>query len=76
MVRVPSGPDGIEHEAELWSRNIHECVAELLGNVAFQDQIVYKPRKIFKDPERTERIYGEAWTADWWWETQVSSPRV
>jgi hypothetical protein len=76
MVRLPSGSDGIDREAELWLRNVNECVAELLGNVDYQDQISYKPMKIFTDPERTERIYGEAWTANWWWETQVSSPRV
>ena len=76
MVGLPRGLDGVEHEAELWSRNINECVAALLGNVDFQDHIAYRPTKIFKDTERTERLYGEAWTADWWWETQVSGPRV
>jgi Plavaka transposase len=75
MVGLPRGPDGVEHEVELWSRNVDECVAALLGNVGFQDHIAYKPTKVFKDVERTERLYGEAWTADWWWETQVS-PRA
>ncbi|KAI0290755.1 hypothetical protein BC826DRAFT_1106244 [Russula brevipes] len=74
MVGLPRGPDGVEHEAELWSRNINECVASLLGNVDFQDHIAYKPTKIFKDAEMTERLYGEAWTADWWWETQAKLP--
>ncbi|KAI0282932.1 hypothetical protein BC826DRAFT_1093882 [Russula brevipes] len=74
MVGLPRGPDGVEHEAELWSRNVNECVAALLGNVGFQDHIAYKPTKVFKDAERTERLYGEAWTADWWWETQAKLP--
>ncbi|KAI0276821.1 hypothetical protein BC826DRAFT_876795, partial [Russula brevipes] len=59
MVGLPRGLDGVEHEAELWSRNINECVAALLGNVDFQDHIAYRPTKIFKDAERTERLYGE-----------------
>ncbi|KAI0290011.1 hypothetical protein BC826DRAFT_970620 [Russula brevipes] len=74
MVGLPRGPDGVEHEVELWSRNVDECVAALLGNVGFQDHIAYKPTKVFKDAERTERLYGEAWTADWWWETQAKLP--
>jgi len=72
MVGLPRGPNGIEHEVELWWCDINECVAALLGNVGFQEHIAYKPMKIFRDAERKERLYGEAWTADWWWETQVS----
>lgn len=72
MVRLPSGPGGVEHEDELWLRNINECIAQLLGNPAFRDHISYKPCKVFTDQDMTMREYGELWTADWWWETQVS----
>jgi hypothetical protein len=72
MVGLPRAPDGVGHEVELWSRNVNEGIAALLGNEGFQDHISYKPTKVFKDAERTERVYREAWTADWWWETQVS----
>ena len=72
MVKLPAGKDGVEPEAELWVRDVNECLAELFGNPTFQANISYKPIKVFKDPEMTERVYGEAWTADWWWNTQVS----
>lgn len=71
-MRLPNGADGTEHEAELWMRDIGECIGELLGNPDFQDHISYKPMRVFQDPEKTERVYGEAWTADWWWDMQVS----
>ncbi|KAI0280562.1 hypothetical protein BC826DRAFT_924321 [Russula brevipes] len=31
MVGLPRGPDGVEHEVELWSWNVDECVAALLA---------------------------------------------
>ncbi|KAI0292756.1 hypothetical protein BC826DRAFT_954755 [Russula brevipes] len=74
IVRLPNGTDGTEHEAELWMRDIGECIVELLGNPDLQDDISYKPMRVFQDPEKTERVYGEAWTADWWWDTQAKLP--
>lgn len=60
---------------ELWHRDPVECVRELLGNPSFKKQ-GYVPRRIFKkmseDGEGTNREYNEMWTADWWWEVQVS----
>lgn len=32
----------------------------------------FAPERVFIDEERSNRVINELWTADWWWETQVS----
>ena len=54
-------------------RDIIQAIRALLGNPEHADKIVYRPRKIFKDASRTERIYSEMWTGQWWHAAQVSS---
>ena len=59
---------------ELWRRDPIQCVRELMGNPMFKDVLKYAPEKAFLDPERKNcRIYDEMWSADWWWDTQVSN---
>jgi hypothetical protein len=31
------------------------------------------PERVYADKGGKERIYDEMWTADWWWDTQVSN---
>jgi hypothetical protein len=57
---------------ELWRRDPIECVRELMGNPMFKDELKYAPEKAYLDPEGRNRIYDEMWSADWWWDTQVS----
>ncbi|KAF8814138.1 hypothetical protein BYT27DRAFT_7206323 [Phlegmacium glaucopus] len=61
-------------EAELWHRDPIDCIKELLGNPVFKDKLNYAPSKVYQDAERTNREYGEMWTADWWWDTQKLLP--
>lgn len=56
---------------ELWRRDPIDCVKELFSNPAFKDKTSYKPRKVFTDESRTERVYGEMWEGEWWWTMQV-----
>lgn len=57
---------------ELWMRDPVECVKELMGNPAFKDDMAYRPvRKWRESGSQERRVYDEAWTADWWWQTQV-----
>ena len=60
-------------EAELWLRPPLECMAELLGNPAFREHMVYSPSRVYTGEARLSRVYDEMWTGDWWWETQVSN---
>jgi hypothetical protein len=57
---------------ELWHRDPIECIAELLGNPYFRGKQQYAPRRVFRNRDGTNREFGEMWTADWWWTTQVS----
>lgn len=58
---------------ELWRRDPIECVCELMGNPIFKDVLKYAPEKAYLDAEKNWRVYDEMWSADWWWDTQVSN---
>src|ERR1700676_2134783 len=62
-------------ENELWIRDPIECIRELIGNPAFREHISYSCQKVFADKEGKNRIFDEMWTGDWWWRTQVRSPK-
>jgi hypothetical protein len=49
-----------------------DAVRTLLGNPAHASDIIYKPRKIFRDASRSTRIYNEMWTGEWWNTIQVN----
>ena len=40
-------------------------------NPMFKDVLKYAPEKAYLD-EGKNHIYDEMWSADWWWDTQVS----
>jgi hypothetical protein len=61
----------LTEDVELWLRNPVDCVAELLGNPAFNGSIAYAPERVYTDSKASSRIYDEMWTADWWWDIQV-----
>ena len=44
-----------------------------MGNEALRDALQYTPEQAYTDREGTNRVYDEMWTADWWWDTQVSN---
>ena len=55
-------------------RNVLDCVRYLLRQIAYQDDLVYTPRREFDHND--ERIYVEMHTADWWWDVQVHRPNL
>lgn len=57
---------------ELWLRNPVECISELISNPAFDGSIAYVPERVYTSAARVSRIVDEMWTADWWWDIQVS----
>lgn len=61
----------IIEELELWQRDPVECIKELISNPAFRDVMQYAPEKVYHDCEGKVRIFGETWSADWWWQLQV-----
>lgn len=62
----------IKEYVEVWRRDPVECVAELIGNPAFKDYMSYVAEHAYLDKGGKVRIFDEMWTADWWWNTQVS----
>ncbi|KAF8870236.1 hypothetical protein BD779DRAFT_1455790 [Infundibulicybe gibba] len=70
------GEDGslMVEEVELWRRDPVECIQELMGNPAFDGHIAYQPERAYKDRAGKTRIFDEAWTGDWWWNTQEKLP--
>lgn len=62
----------MEESVEVWRRDPVECVKELMGNPAFKNHMSYIAEHVYLDNEGKVRIFDEMWTADWWWDTQVS----
>jgi hypothetical protein len=69
------GTDGQRQteDVELWMRDLIDCIRELMANPTFRDAVCFEPQRVFDDKEGTMRRYDEMWTADWWWEMQVSA---
>jgi len=55
-------------------RNVLDCVRYLLRQIAYQDDLVYTPRREF-DPNG-ERIHAQMHTTDWWSGVQVQRPKL
>lgn len=60
-------------EVELWRRDALECVKDLISNPAFRSVMKYAPERVYRDKNGKIRVYGETWSADWWWQLQVCS---
>lgn len=59
-------------KVELWHRDPTECIRELFGNPSFKGKQGYQPVRVFRNDDGTNREYSEMWTANWWWEIQVT----
>lgn len=57
---------------ELWFRNPLCIIKELISNPAFNGFVSYTPERVYDDDTGETRVYDEMWTADWWWDMQVS----
>ncbi|KAG8780467.1 hypothetical protein FRC12_022990 [Ceratobasidium sp. 428] len=87
--KLPKGPewkirtvvtpcDGHEHTNYVFARDIIAVIRELIGNRRFKRIMRYAPVKHWRIDGRGKksRVYGEMWTAEWWWETQWILSRV
>ena len=55
----------------LFYRDALECVEYLFGNPVFADHIDFCPVRLYRDSERTIRMYSEWMTGNTAWEMQV-----
>ncbi|EUC56496.1 hypothetical protein RSOL_181130 [Rhizoctonia solani AG-3 Rhs1AP] len=81
--RLPHGPKWMMYEIEireknggirteyLFGCNIIDLVRSLIGDTAFKDDLRYAPVRLWAAKDRKMRIYGEAWTGNWWWRMQM-----
>lgn len=69
---VDRNGDPLEEVIELWRKDPIECVRELIGNPAYQNNR-YAPIKVYEDAEGRTRVYSDMCTGDLWWELQVSN---
>jgi hypothetical protein len=70
--REDENGETMTEEVEVWLRDVVECIRELIGNPLFKNNMVYTPSRAFKDKAGLHRLIDDMWTADWWWDTQVS----
>ncbi len=77
---LPSRPQFSHHEVtvygetlEFYTRDILECINSLWGDPEFTDHLILEPERQYTDEAKTNRVYHDMHTGDWWWETQVSS---
>jgi len=57
----------VEHE--FWYRNLVDIIQYLLAQLAFSPHLQFQVTCKYQD---SQRIYNELYTADWWWEVEVS----
>lgn len=55
----------------LFYRDPLECAQALVRNPIFEGMWNFIPRRIYQDPDRQNRIYGEWMTSDGAWAAQV-----
>ncbi len=51
--------------------DILHCIRVLYGDPEFARDLVFAPERHYVDCERTQRVYSEMYTGDWWWTIQV-----
>ncbi|KAG9091251.1 hypothetical protein FS749_016679 [Ceratobasidium sp. UAMH 11750] len=64
-----------EHKTKysyLFTRHIVEVVCDMMANPMFAKWMHFAPERRYKTADRRNRVYGNPWTANWWWRTQVS----
>jgi hypothetical protein len=60
----------------VYIRDIIEVIRELMGNTRFKAHMRYAPERHWTSRARRKRVFGEMWTGDWWWQMQVSIPKL
>ncbi|KAG9082626.1 hypothetical protein FRC06_004918, partial [Ceratobasidium sp. 370] len=84
--KLPHGPSWAVYELKtkfnerlikksyLFTRHIVEVVCDMMANPAFAKVVHFAPQRRYKAADRRNRIYGNPWTTNWWWRTQMHIP--
>ncbi|KAG2053153.1 hypothetical protein BDR06DRAFT_914253 [Suillus hirtellus] len=76
--KIPSHrPRFVHHKAcvagetyDLFSRDILECVRALYGDPEHAQYLSFAPERHYADADKTQRLYHDLCTGEWWWATQ------
>jgi hypothetical protein len=55
----------------MYSRNVLECIKALYGDADFAKHLRFKPERHYKYNDRSQRVYHDMFTGEWWWQVQV-----
>ncbi|KAG8729241.1 hypothetical protein FRC10_004157 [Ceratobasidium sp. 414] len=80
--RLPHGPDWYrqtirvpgdvgDEVVDLWKRDIREMVRYLIRDRRFMEYMRFAPERHWDSAEMQNQVYGEMWSADWWWRIQT-----
>ncbi|GAB1521044.1 hypothetical protein RhiTH_004135 [Rhizoctonia solani] len=64
------GPKGVE-KVIFWCRNTADVFWDLFGILALKDKYHFRPEQHYMKRDKTNRQYGEAWSAEQWWNIQL-----
>jgi hypothetical protein len=56
---------------DLFFRDPLECIKKLYGDADLARYMVYAPEQHFSDNSKTEQLYHDVHTGEWWWDKQV-----
>ena len=70
-VKTLSFPDRPDEKFLVHHRDIISAIRALWGDPSLAQHLVYRPKKVFSDQDRKNRIYSEMWTGSWWHVVQV-----
>ena len=57
-------------------RDILPCIRAIYGDPEFAQDLVFAPERHYADRERTQRVYSDMYTGNWWWSVQVRNTRL
>lgn len=58
---------------QFYYRDIVQCIRAIYGDPEFAADLVFAPERHYVDSERTQRVYSDMHTGNWWWSIQVRS---
>ena len=56
---------------QFYFRDVLECIHAIYGDPEFAQDLAFAPERHYVDHKRTQRVYSEMYTGDWWWSIQV-----
>ncbi|EIN09278.1 hypothetical protein PUNSTDRAFT_113700 [Punctularia strigosozonata HHB-11173 SS5] len=55
---------------DLYSRDVIACIRDLFGDEEFAPLLVFTPEQHYTNADKSERLYHDMHTGEWWWKTQ------